>query len=236
MWYIFCKGGLRMKQAFTLAEVLITLSIIGVVAALTLPSLISKNNTAAMESKLKKTYSVLSQSLLFAAGELGGLDAVEFKDGNTESTEEMFYTYLEKYLKISKKCVNSKGCWAQARDLRGVKVGAEAGIGSNIITFTTYDGLSICMDGKTAADMAIYYGIKTNKDGLVFYIDVNGMKNPNTFGKDIFLFGFSDKGLLPAGKNSTPEQIENSCSASGNGYLCASKVMGNGWHLEDENL
>lgn len=225
-----------MKQAFTLAEVLITLSIIGVVAALTLPSLISKNNTAAMESKLKKTYSVLSQSLLFAAGELGGLDAVEFKDGNTESTEEMFYTYLEKYLKISKKCVNSKGCWAQARDLRGVKVGAEAGIGSNIITFTTYDGLSICMDGKTAADMAIYYGIKTNKDGLVFYIDVNGMKNPNTFGKDIFLFGFSDKGLLPAGKNSTPEQIENSCSASGNGYLCASKVMGNGWHREDENL
>lgn len=91
-----------MKQAFTLAEVLITLGIIGVVAALTLPSLISKNNTAAMESKLKKTYSVLSQSLLFAAGELGGLDAVEFKDGNTESTEEMFYTYLEKYLKISK--------------------------------------------------------------------------------------------------------------------------------------
>lgn len=224
-----------MKQAFTLAEVLITISIIGVVAALTLPSLISKNNTAAMESKLKKTYSVLSQSLLFAAGELGGLDAVEFKDGNTESTEEMFYTYLEKYLKISKKCVNSKGCWAQARDLRGVKVGAEAGIGSNIITFTTYDGVSICMDGKTAADMA-HYGIKTNKDGLVFYIDVNGMKNPNTFGKDIFLFGFSDKGLLPAGKNSTPEQIENSCSASGNGYLCASKVMGNGWHLEDENL
>ena len=53
MWYIFCKGGLRMKQAFTLAEVLITLGIIGVVAALTLPSLISKNNTAAMESILK---------------------------------------------------------------------------------------------------------------------------------------------------------------------------------------
>ena len=189
-----------------------------------------------MESKLKKPYSVLSQSLLFAAGELGGLDAVEFKDGNTESTEEMFYTYLEKYLKISKKCVNSKGCWAQARDLRGVKVGTEAGIGSNIITFTTYDGVSICMDGKNAADMTSNYGIKTDKDGLVFYIDVNGMKNPNTFGKDIFLFGFSDKGLLPAGKNSTPEEIENSCSASGNGNLCATKVMGNGWHLEDENL
>lgn len=42
------------KQAFTLAEVLITLGIIGVVASMTLPALIQTNKNAEVESKLKK--------------------------------------------------------------------------------------------------------------------------------------------------------------------------------------
>lgn len=222
-----------MNKAFTLAEVLITLGIIGVVAAMTLPSIISKNNTKAMESKLKKTYSVLSQSLLMAAGELGGLDTVDFNDGNDAGMEEMFYTYIEKYMKISKKCVNKAGCWAQSRNLQGIKEGSENGIGTNIITFTTYDGVSVCMDGKAAYSMSSYYGINTDKDGLIFYIDVNGMKNPNTFGKDIFLFGFSDKGLVPAGKDKTQNEVDTNCSAGGNGYLCAAKVIDNGWQIDE---
>ena len=48
-----------MKKAFTLAEVLITLGIIGVVASMTLPAIIQKNNEKTTVSKLKKVYSVL---------------------------------------------------------------------------------------------------------------------------------------------------------------------------------
>lgn len=53
-----------MKRAFTLAEVLITLGIIGVVAAITLPSVIANYQKEETVAKLKKTYSVVNQAIL----------------------------------------------------------------------------------------------------------------------------------------------------------------------------
>ena len=52
-----------MKQAFTMAEVLITIGIIGVVAAMTLPSLINNAQNKEFEEGLKRYYSILSQAL-----------------------------------------------------------------------------------------------------------------------------------------------------------------------------
>ena len=54
------------KLAFTLAEVLITLGIIGIVAALTLPALIQTNKNKEVETKLKKIYSVMNQAILIS--------------------------------------------------------------------------------------------------------------------------------------------------------------------------
>ena len=54
------------NYAFTLAEVLITLGIIGIVAAMTLPALIQKNNNQVVEARLKKFYSVMNQAIIQA--------------------------------------------------------------------------------------------------------------------------------------------------------------------------
>ena len=54
------------KVAFTLAEVLITLGIIGIVAAMTMPALIQKNNNKVVETRLKKFYSAINQAVLMA--------------------------------------------------------------------------------------------------------------------------------------------------------------------------
>ena len=54
---------LMKNKGFTMAEVLITLGIIGVVAAMTLPTLINNNRNKALETGLKRSYSVLSQAL-----------------------------------------------------------------------------------------------------------------------------------------------------------------------------
>lgn len=64
------KSGAR-KGAFTLAEVLITLGIIGVVAALTLPSLIQKYQEQVLENQLKKMYSTISQGIQKAMADDG---------------------------------------------------------------------------------------------------------------------------------------------------------------------
>lgn len=59
------KGGYFMerKQGFTLAEVLITLVIIGVIAAMTLPSLLGGTNKQELKTGLQKSISVLSQAI-----------------------------------------------------------------------------------------------------------------------------------------------------------------------------
>ena len=55
-----------MKKAFTIAEVLITLGIIGVVAALTLPMLISKYQLKVFETAFKKQYSVIQNAIEYS--------------------------------------------------------------------------------------------------------------------------------------------------------------------------
>ena len=64
------------KTAFTLAEVLITLGIIGVVAALTLPALIQNNRNKELQTGLKKAYSVISQALDMYQAETGERRAI----------------------------------------------------------------------------------------------------------------------------------------------------------------
>ena len=84
-----------------MAEVLITLGIIGVVAALTLPSLIAKHRKQVVETKLKKTYSVLYNALRYSENENGNLQypAKELWDKNTYfSSAEFFDTYISPYL------------------------------------------------------------------------------------------------------------------------------------------
>lgn len=58
-------------HAFTLAEVLITLGIIGVVAAFTLPALIQKNNNKVVETRLMKFYSTINQAVRLAEVDYG---------------------------------------------------------------------------------------------------------------------------------------------------------------------
>ena len=57
---------LKQKPAFTLAEVLITLGIIGVVAAMTMPSLMQNYRDKELIVKTKKTYAVIQNAVLLA--------------------------------------------------------------------------------------------------------------------------------------------------------------------------
>lgn len=84
-----------MKRAFTLAEVLITLGVIGVVSAMTIPTLIGKIEIKRTQIKLKKFYSVLVQ-----ATKLSMAENEEMSGWNTSLTAKAFYdTYYANYLK-----------------------------------------------------------------------------------------------------------------------------------------
>lgn len=97
------KSTQRLVPAFTLAEVLITLGIIGVVAAMTLPALITEHKKTVLVSRLKKTYSILSQAIVTSESENGNINEWDLGEDYTKAnTKRVADKYFMPYLKILK--------------------------------------------------------------------------------------------------------------------------------------
>ena len=86
-----CK---HFSSAFTLAEVLITLGIIGIVAALTIPTLIQTYTNNVVETRLKKVYSVMNQAILRSEEDNGPKESWDFTEA--DFIEKYFSPYLNK--------------------------------------------------------------------------------------------------------------------------------------------
>lgn len=186
--------------AFTLAEVLITLGIIGIVAALTLPSLIQKQNEKATVTALKKFYSSVSQAYMMAKNEHGTVDIWYSNEakGSAEANKIMF-DKISKYLKISKACDTSKGCFA---DVVYKKIDGNNASNWNTYTtiykFITADGMSVFFNSYGNTSQNFGSGMLSNSYGAIS-VDINGFKKPNIMGRDMFSFVLTKEGLVPVG-------------------------------------
>ncbi len=89
-------------KGFTLSEVLITLGIIGVVAAITLSSLIQKHKKLETTARLKKFYSIMGQAITLSENEYGALNDLLEPNANKNKVEDWFNKYLSKYLEFEK--------------------------------------------------------------------------------------------------------------------------------------
>ncbi len=126
---IISKSFLSRENAFTLAEVLITLGIIGIVAAMTLPALINKSEKMILKNQFKKSYSTLTQALLNAENEYGATPFCYYSSGNISASGSLggiqggsayqasecvaFKKVFLKNLKINQTCKDNaypKGC------------------------------------------------------------------------------------------------------------------------------
>ena len=169
----------KKKVAFTLAEVLITLAIIGVVAAMTIPTLIADYRAKALESGFKKSYSLLMQSLINVQNEYWG----GFGPGDSTYQTE-FYKALWKSYKIeTHNSIDEASDLLEYRHNRKYIVKDYAG---NIMeTFPGCPQLPthILADGSAVGGIYNCYA-----NWLMF--DVNGAGGPNALGHDIFYFGF----------------------------------------------
>ena len=88
------------KAAFTLAEVLITLAIIGIVAALTIPTLITNYQKKQTVSKLKQSYSIISQALTMAQAEHGDTTTWDVAGIYGTSTDDTNFNILILIIKM----------------------------------------------------------------------------------------------------------------------------------------
>lgn len=224
------------KYAFTLAEVLVTLGVIGVVSALTIPTLMSNYRKRQLEVQIKADYSIIQQAIKFADYDGISYD-MAIQDGSDASMKEWFDSFLSTHLKVEQVCINKPGCWHKmgvVKNLLGAAPRYENnnGIGGNIITFKIANGSYFNIDGNTAEDMKTF-GIDATSDGLTFYFDANGDRKPNQMGKDIYIMVWTDKGLVPAGYNRTAAEVDANC-VRGDGYFCLQKVISSGWQISDK--
>ncbi len=215
-----CQFADRRKTAFTLAEVLITLGIIGVVAAMTLPSLIQKHQERVTVNKVKKFYSVISQAQLLAIKDHGYLDEWDVPDTHTKESAEKFMSYLKPYLKIAKDCGTSSGC-LQNGTIKLLK-------GNNWVNYDSNNAYY-----KLILNDGTYMWLRTSKSAYcatsdsgandtcgVLWIDINGKNPPNTIAKDIFIFALVKNGVVTTGNDD--------CNSSGAGWDCSKYILEQG--------
>ena len=233
---LFHASGLS-RSAFTLAEVLITLGIIGIVAAMTLPNIIAgyeKKNTIA---RLQKSYTMLNQA--FKHSELDNGESVNW-NVSSDSTS-YFKTYWKPYLKILHICENEKQCgytsntpWYRANGKQDIIHAILKGWRESVILSdgTFMSGFSYAgFDSSVDPDDNTY----TQGQSSLILIDINGGGKPNKFGRDVFYFvRVNGKGILPYGYNDDDEVIDKDCSEKNFGYKCAAKIIRNSWTIPED--
>ena len=230
------------KSAFTLAEVLITLGIIGVVAAMTLPALIQNYQKQVMLSQLKKNYAILTQAVSMLKAEYDNVNPNQMpfvtsywghnKVFGTAAFVEVFNKYLpsswDGVVQGGNHCFQDLDKW-NVKALGGYNLGKSYYSDGNTHSWILNNGACITLRQDA--------GWEWNDDTAVkFIIDVNGSdRNPNQYGKDIYEFlWYGDGRLLPNKHNLTADQIRsdwNGCmtTSRGSGEGCATLIMQNGW-------
>ncbi len=202
-----------MKQAFTMAEVLITIGIIGVVAAMTLPSLINNAQNKEFEEGLKRSYSILSQAL----------DMYYAQNGERLIPETIGYHELKpilmKYLNSVYDCGYGESD-PNSACIPNINTPNFTDENRKFVKYRTYnnkadidmanfdDGQFVLNDGSLILVNNYTY---QNDPNLYISVDLNGFqKRPNMLGHDLFMFQIDEKGnLLPMGAKGTTYYSED---------------------------
>lgn len=189
----------KIFRAFTLAEILITLGIIGIVAALTIPALMKNTNDAELRNAFKKEYSALSQVMLKLANDQGGSIA------NQAGTDNTFRNLFTNYLNSSKTCdLNDSSCWTcnGSRTTDSMLDGTPKIWYQNKPVIVLNDGAMLnftLIDSNCAGtDSGLIAPYAGSICGAIF-VDVNGCKKPNTWGRDIYYIEVQSNKIFPMG-------------------------------------
>src|SRR5574344_599452 len=253
-------------SAFTLAEILIVLGIIGIVAEMTIPTLMNNVQKQVYETSLKKFYATQSDgwSRMLANEGVESLEDTEAfqaipNESCTNDTAadlascETFFNDLKKYFRFNliKKpanysIFNMDGTSGVFRD--DVIVLSDG----SIIPYVSFEKTAFTNQPAVTREQSVSQiraagGHMFSFQGDI-WIDVNGFKKPNTWGKDIFSFLISGDGKLfpELGKDASillpdPYWKDDSsyCGSAGNadisksgGWGCSARIMENGWVID----
>ena len=218
-------------KAFTLAEILITLAIIGIVSALTIPTLMADYQNRVFVTTLHKTYNDINQALQRFMSDKNTEDLMEAGMRNQASVN----SFIENYLKYNKVCSSTmSGCMAATTDYYKMS-------NANIPSSTFANTQSYIL--ASGATIRPYY-YKSGDKLINFLVDTNGVKKPNTLGRDLFILGVYRNGLIDDYKDADSkapmssadrESVYNSqCLGGSNTSIwgCFGKILNDNWQMK----
>ena len=219
---------MKNKKGFTLPEILITVVVIGIIAAITINIINTNVRKAEIESKLKQNYAIFNNALTQATIDNGAIDSwpIFREKGSSTLTEKEF---LEKYIIPNIKLIKPLE-QTSLKELGYSRVFKQPN-GSNDTNFPYTANFNVLSLNNGTIIFPIYYG---NKDGLVIPMDINGIKGPNVFGKDAFAFYIDFNDFTPRvwGFGATLAGASgniNNCKTYG--QYCATLIQAAGWKI-----
>lgn len=230
--------------AFTLAEVLITIGVIGVVAAITIPSLITKSHRIIVENRLKDSYSIMSNAVKMAEEEWGvgfePTDGLTSTGWSPRSSKFVFDKYFRPFMKINYEY--SQDDCVELSKAYGQNPNSGMYIDYNGACYSLPNGTSIIFwAGRKDIDspylMTVQFRINPAKKKQIDGIDVFGFQIVNsnnglvvTSGLEQIGFEISDEKLIEA-CGSDSDRIPVNGYWWGRNAFCLELIKRNGWKI-----
>ena len=205
----------KTKPAFTLAEVLLTLTIVGVIATITIPAIIQSIEVTQYRVAWKECYSILDQATKRALSDNAGSFRGIFTDSDIMKNKYLPYLNYIKSCDGGESfdiCVHNDGKWKYMDNSLATGWGPDPGIVlSNGFLLRLIQTNVNCTEPNGSVQRC----------GVIF-VDVNGFKQPNTVGRDIFAVHIQEKGIKPYG---TQGDAIDPCSAGYDGFGCSAVYL-----------
>lgn len=222
------------KCGFTLAEVLITLGIIGVVAAMAIPALLTAADKKSTVSKLQRAIAVINQAQQLSDEGTGG---ISYDDAINLGSKKYFETYWAPYIRAVTYCDTYARCGYSSNtpflSSNGKRASSALQIVHNSrVAFYTPDAFLYLITN------ARYSGSKVKENSANVVVDINGSQGPNRFGRDVFVLArlTEGRGIVPLGIGLSDEEVKEGCSKQNQdepvsrGY-CAEWIRREGWKI-----
>ena len=232
-----------MKKGFTLAEILITLSIVGVVAVLSIPSVMKNYKNRMYTAQLQKVYSQIAGAAeaIMSDEQVDDFKETKASAANSKDTDNEYIAgpayFLNNYFKTIKQDCASSSPDSDSNACVSKNAGYYKTITGSSVSETTPD---YCV--QTVNGAAICSSYNSSNQCLSILVDVNGLESPNIAGRDIFSMDIHSSGSISDYYSGCGESsyvcASSSCTKGSTSNLynaacgCLTSVIESGWKME----
>ncbi len=225
---------MKLKRGFTIAEVLITLSILGIVAVMTIPAVINRYERRVTITKVKKMYNTLTKAYTMALSfnnmQSFYINEQIYDGASAYGAAKVYEDFVKPYFKISFDAGTNTNRKKRIMSDEIMKALNGQTHTINYCTNPQYYAVQL-VDGSV-----LWFRGARPMDGynkaLLFWYDTNGKKGPNTLGRDIFVFSIKDQAneVYPWNETTTSyDQALRGCiSENSGGWTCAAWIIAKG--------